>query len=288
MAHRRKSGGSGWSGWISAAIVLVAIVALGVWIARRAMRATEGGTPAPAASTATAASAAAPAAAASIRHPIAQAAVPASASTAPLPTLDASDASDASVHAALVALGGGGLKDLLLPQSVVNHIVATVDALPRHELGSSSILPLRTPRGTFRTAETQGKLSADARNAERYVPYMAVVRHADPQALVAWYVHSYPLFQQAWRELGYPRGYFNDRLIVAIDDMLAAPTPAQPPALRLEQGRYVYVDPTLESLSVGQKLMLRLGPANAAELKAKLRTIRSLLTARPPSAVPAH
>lgn len=286
MAYRRKSGGSGWGGWIWTAVVLAAIVALGVWIARRAMQATEGGMPVQSASTAaTVASAAAPATAAGIRHPIAQAAVPASASTAPLPALDDSDA---SVHAALVALGGAGLEDLLLPQSVVNRIVATVDALPRHALGSSSILPLRTPRGAFRTAETQGILTADARNVERYAPYMAVVRHADPQVLVAWYVHGYPLFQQAWRELGYPKGYFNDRLIEAIDDMLAAPMPAQPPALQLEQGRYVYVDPALESLSVGQKLMLRLGPANAAELKAKLRTIRSRLTARPPPAATVH
>ena len=281
VTYRRKSGSSGW---VPAVIAVAAIVAVGAYIAWRATR--PGAGPAPAASTtAAAAGTAAPAPASAIQHPIAQAAVPASASTAPLPALDDSDA---SVRSALVALGGDGLKDLLLPQSVVNHIVATVDALPRHALGSSFILPLRTPRGAFRAGETQGILTADARNAERYAPYMAVVQHADPRALVAWYVHSYPLFQQAWRELGYPKGYFNDRLIVAIDDMLAAPAPAQPPALQLVQGRYVYVDPALESLSVGQKLMLRLGPSNEAELKAKLRTIRNLLTAGPPSATPVH
>jgi len=280
VTYRRKSGSSGW---VPAVIAVAVIAAVGGYVAWRAAQPGAGAGPAPA-STATAASSA-PAPAATIRHPIAQAAVPAPASTAPLPALDDSDA---SVRSALVALGGDGLKDLLLPQSVVNHIVATVDALPRHELGSSFILPLRTPRGVFRTAETQGILTADAGNAGRYAPYMAVVQHVDPQALVAWYVHCYPLFQQAWRELGYPRSYFNDRLIVAIDDMLAAPAPAQPPALQLEKGHYVYVDPALESLSVGQKLMLRLGPANEAVLKARLRTIRDLLTARPPSTAPAH
>lgn len=280
MANRRKSGGSGW---VAAVIAVVVIVAVGAWVAHRAMQAGEGTGPAHAASAAAMPNAPAPAA--SIRHPITQAAVPASASTAPLPALDDSDA---SVGSALHALGGDGLKGLLLPQGIVNHIVATVDALPRHELGSSFILPLRTPRGAFLARETQGTLSADTRNAERYAPYMAILQHADPQALVAWYVHSYPLFQQAWRELGYPKGYFNDRLIVAIDDMLAAPAPALPPALKLVQGRYLYVDPALESLSVGQKLMLRLGPANEAAFKAKLRAVRALLTAQPPSNVPAH
>lgn len=281
MTYRRKSGSSGW---VPAVIVVAVIVAVGAWVAWRATQPNAGAGPA-SASTAATASTTAPPPAAGIQHPIAQASVPAPASTAPLPALGDSDA---SVRSALVALGGDGLKDLLLPQSVVNHIVATVDALPRHELGSSFILPLHTPHGAFRVGETQGILTADARNAERYAPYMAIVQHADPQALVAWYVHSYPLFQQAWRELGYPKGYFNDRLIVAIDDILAAPMPAQPPALQLEKGRYVYVDPALESLSVGQKLMLRVGPANETELKAKLRTIRDLLTARPPSTAPAH
>ena len=37
------------------------------------------------------------------------------------------------------------------------------------------------------------------------------------------YVRLYPLFQSAYRELGYPDGYFNDRLVFAIDDLLAAP-----------------------------------------------------------------
>ncbi|OOG41733.1 hypothetical protein B0E52_10800 [Rhodanobacter sp. C06] len=282
VTYRRKSGSSGW---VPAVIVVAVIVVAGAWVAWRATQPNAGAGPASASTAATAASTTAPTPAAGIQHPIAQAAVPAPASTAPLPALGDSDA---SVRSALVALGGDGLKDLLLPQSVVNHIVATVDALPRHELGSSFILPLSTPRGAFRTGETQGILTTDARNAARYAPYMAIVQHADPQALVAWYVHSYPLFQQAWRELGYPKSYFNDRLIVAIDDMLAAPTPAQPPALQLEKGRYVYVDPALESLSVGQKLMLRLGPANEAELKAKLHTIRDLLTARPPSTAPVH
>lgn len=271
MTNKRKSGSRGW---VPVAVAVAAIVAVGGYLAWRAMPPGEGAKPA----AASAASAAPPVKPAGILHPIAQAAAPGAASTAALPALDNSDA---SVNAALLSLGGDGLKGLLLPQGIVNHIVATVDALPRHELGSASILPVRTPRGVFMVSEAQGTLAADGRNAERYASYMAVVRGTDSSALVAWYAHSYPLFQQAYRELGYPKGYFNDRLIAAIDDMLAAPQPAQPPALQLVNGRYTYADPALESLSVGQKLMLRLGPASEAELKAKLRVIRELLTAKP-------
>lgn len=271
MANRRERD---IGDWIPLVIIVVLVVALGAYVTHRFMR--------PGASSATPSTAAAAASVAAPgtvpHHPIAEAATPASASTAPLPALDDSDA---SVDASLRALGGDRLRELLLPQQIVNRIVATVDALPRHELGSASILPLRTPAGAFLVSETQGSLVADTRNAGRYGPYMAVVRRADSSALVAWYVRNYPLFQQAYRKLGYPKGYFNDRLIAAIDDMLAAPQPAQPPALLLASGRYTYADPALESLSVGQKLMLRLGPANEAELKTKLRVIRELLTAKP-------
>ena len=38
--------------------------------------------------------------------------------------------------------------------------------------------------------------------------------------------------------------------------------------------RYEYVDPALETLSAGQKILLRMGPENARQLKAKLREFR--------------
>jgi hypothetical protein len=105
-----------------------------------------------------------------------------------------------------------------------------------------------------------------------------VLQAVDPRTLVAWYVRLYPLFQQAYQDLGYPKGYFNDRLVAAIDDMLAAPLP--PPPLRLVQPKvfYRYADPELEARSAGQKMLLRLGPADAAQVQSRLRTLRALLT----------
>jgi hypothetical protein len=40
---------------------------------------------------------------------------------------------------------------------------------------------------------------------------------------------------------------------------------------------YQYSDPQLERQSAGRKLIMRLGPANAAIVKAKLREIRAEL-----------
>ena len=94
------------------------------------------------------------------------------------------------------------------------------------------------------------------------------------------YVRFYPLFPQAYRELGYPKKHFNDRLMQAIDDLLAAPAMTQPIELVRPKVLYECEDPALQDLSAGQKMMIRIGPENAALVKAKLREIRRELTAR--------
>ena len=137
-----------------------------------------------------------------------------------------------------------------------------------------------TPKGVFTASEINGQTVISEQNAARYAPYMLIVDQADPKALVVWYVHTYPLFQQAYRQLGYPKGYFNDRLIAVIDNLLAAPTLAQPAALTQSGPFHVYADPSLESLSAGQRLLLRVGAVNEAKIKAKLRVIRAQLTAQ--------
>jgi hypothetical protein len=91
-------------------------------------------------------------------------------------------------------------------------------------------------------------------------------------------VHFYPLIQQDYRDLGYPKGYFNDRLIEAIDDLLAAPESKDPLQVVQPKVLYQYADPELEARSAGQKIMMRIGNENAAKLKAKLQEIRRELT----------
>jgi hypothetical protein len=94
---------------------------------------------------------------------------------------------------------------------------------------------------------------------------------------VAAYVRLYPYFQQAYRELGYPGAYFNDRLVEVLDHLLAAPLPAPPIALAQPHVLYTYADPELEARSAGQKILMRMGAENATAIKDKLRAIRALV-----------
>jgi hypothetical protein len=44
---------------------------------------------------------------------------------------------------------------------------------------------------------------------------------------------------------------------------------------------YEFADPDLQSLSAGQRLLLRMGPVNERRVKAKLEEIRRLVAAAP-------
>ena len=122
-------------------------------------------------------------------------------------------------------------------------------------------------------------------NARRYAPFVAFVASVEPARAAALYRRFYPLFQQAYAELGYPKGHFNDRLVEVIDHLMAAPEPAQPPAVHLVEVkgevpstrpwvRYEYADEKLESLSAGQKIMVRVGLDNERRLKGWLAGLR--------------
>jgi hypothetical protein len=189
------------------------------------------------------------------------------------------DASDATLLAAIQGLfGGSGIGSFLEPRDLARNFVATVDNIPRKTM-PPRMLPWRPAAGNFGTRGNGDALAIGEANALRYAPVMKLVNSVSPEAFVALYVRYYPLFQEAYRDLGYPEGHFNDRLVEAIDVLLAAPEPTTPPRLVQPKVFYEYADRNLESLPAGQKLMIRLGRENELALKAKLREIRRLVTA---------
>ncbi len=209
-----------------------------------------------------------------IRHPLP---VPAAEPAAkPLPTLEMSDTM--ARHSLVDLMGRKAFAEIMLPVHLVRRIVATVDNLPR-ETAPQRMMPLKAVPGAFATRGSGDEAVLDAANFRRYAPYVRVLESVDARALVSTYVRAYPLFQKAYRELGYPAGNFNDRLVEAIDDMLAAPEIEAPVALIRPKVLYEFADPDLETRSAGQKVLIRMGAGNAARVKAKLREIRRELTA---------
>ena len=229
---------------------------------------------APAETTATVAPVSAPEA--RIEHPVPGGAA---ASRAPLPALDDSD--KAVVDALSQAAGGAALSLYLVPDSIIRHFVATVDNLPRQRVAADK-RPVTPAPGSFIANGDELHATLDAQNFQRYVPMVDVLRKLDMQRLAAVYLRFYPLFQAAYQNLGYPDGYFNDRLVKVIDLLLATPQISGPIDLVRPNVMYVFSDPSLESRPAGQKVLIRIGPDNAAVVKAKLAEFRAIITAAPP------
>lgn len=193
--------------------------------------------------------------------------------SAPLPSLADSDA---EMLQALNRLLGSGAESLLLRPGIVHRIVATIDNLPGSKV-PQQVMPVRPPAGVFGTIDQAGKLSISPANAARYTRYVNLLSKVDVAEMVSTYRHYYTLFQQAYRELGYPKGEFNDRLVEVIDDLLEAPQPEPPVALVAPRAMFDYADPDLQDASAGQKILIRLGPENEARVKVKLRQLRRAL-----------
>jgi hypothetical protein len=130
------------------------------------------------------------------------------------------------------------------------------------------------------TSGPEDALVLDPTNYERYRPLVQLFKSADTQQLVTIYTRYYPLFQEAYENLGHPPKYFNDRVIQVIDHLLATPDLKGPIALAQPNMQFEYADPKIEALSAGQKAMIRMGSENSAAVKAKLRDLRRELVAR--------
>ena len=203
-------------------------------------------------------------------HPIEQAAT-----SEPLPALAESDP---TVQQSLDKVFGPSLQQFLVPKDIVRHFVVTIDNLPRKK-NAVQMWPVKPLGGELKTS-TGNELTLNEANYDRYKTLVKLATNTDTEQLVALYKRFYPLFQEAYVDLGYPEGYFNNRLIEVIDHLLETPEVEGPVKLVQPGVFYEFADPSLESRSSGQKLLLRMGRDNAAAVKLKLRDLRREIAKR--------
>lgn len=207
-----------------------------------------------------------------IKHPL-------DAEAAADPALPRLADSDAAAWGALSQLfQGEGPLTLLLRDHLIQRLVTQVDNLDKPSVPPTALAARPLP-GNLQVEPGEGGEHIAASNAARYAPYVQAFTALDPAATATTYKRFYPLIQQAYVDLGRPEGYFNDRLVAVIDHLLETPELAQAPQVaRDERGRYRFVDPTLQSRSIGQKALLRMDVGQARAVKQQLRAIRGAIT----------
>jgi len=190
----------------------------------------------------------------------------------PTPHLDESDPSIAGGLRDL--FGSDRVASLFHLRDIVRRIVVTIDNAPKRQQPAQEFLPIKLPEPGFLVAGS----AISPKNFARYHPYVELISSVDMAKLAALYIHYYPLFQSAYRDLG-SEGYFNDRLIEVIDHLLD--TPNAPGAIRVKKPaphyKYKFEMDAFEALSFSQKILIRIGFENAQIVKRQLRHLRKSL-----------
>ena len=191
----------------------------------------------------------------------------------PLPPLAESDVAIKQDLADI--FGVDPLAEYLVKSQAISRLVATVDSLTSRQV-PPQMNPVRTADGKFATEVEAETITMSAQNFARYDGFVTLLQNADTQALVAMYQHYSPLFQIAWEENG-GQGQFNDRLLEVVDHLLETPDVPGPVYLTKYEAVYLFEDAELEAMTAGQKILVRMGSANAELVKQKLAALKASL-----------
>lgn len=192
------------------------------------------------------------------------------------PVLPALEQSDVEVKQRLLALDWRpGLANLFVTEDMLRSLVVQIDNIAQGQLvaGQPVLMPLEQ-----RFSVDEGEpLLLDQQSFGRYEPYLQLLESVPPQQLIPLFERYEPLLQQAYAELGYPDELFKNKLIAAIDLLLATPQVQYPLKLERPSVVYIFADPAIEQLPAPQKQMIRLGPDNQQRVKALLQRYKQLL-----------
>jgi hypothetical protein len=144
--------------------------------------------------------------------------------------------------------------------------------------GRTPAVPLQALRPEIRvqvTGTDTGVVAAPS--YRRWESAVSALTSIDPGDAAQVYVNVKPLLDEAYRELGYPGGNFDEAVTRAI--RMLAETPAAPDAAVLlrRSAYFEYEDAALRSLRPVQKQLLLVGPDNQRQVLAWLRRFAAAL-----------
>ncbi len=192
-----------------------------------------------------------------------------------LPRLNDSDGFVLEKIAALAS--GTRLLEFLVDEQLVRKVVVLVENVSRGQYPQTA-LPYKAVNEEMQVTTTDGRLfTLDAASYARFDAAVAAFVALDTEQAVALYRLLAPLLQQAYAEIGFRDAEFEQALVKAIDAVLMAPEIEGPFQLVKPSVMYLYADSRLEELADINKQLIRIGPSNSANLKAKLREFKQAL-----------
>ncbi len=159
----------------------------------------------------------------------------------------------------------------LVNDELAGRLVAAVVNIAEGE-SPRSHLPFLAAEEEFEVERLGDRIVPAPSTYARYDRLTAVVTslHADGTARL--YRAVRPLLDEAYRNLGYPDGSFDDVAARAVRVLLETPIVEDPELVEFASS-YKYADPALEGLDPAQGHFLRFGPDNLRAIQARVRQI---------------
>lgn len=172
---------------------------------------------------------------------------------------------------------GAALLNFLVDDQLVRKVVVLVENVSRGQYPQTA-LPYKPVTEEMQVTSVDGKLfTMDEASYHRFDAAIAAFVALDTDQAVGLYRLLSPLLQQAYAEIGFRDAEFEQALIRAIDAVLMAPEVEGPFQLVKPSVMFLYADTRLEELANINKQLIRIGPDNSAQLKAKLREFKQAL-----------
>jgi len=193
----------------------------------------------------------------------------------PEPEPEPLDISDAAIKTAVMALSKmPEIGQIIVNDDLLRRFVVFTNNLAEQELAENHQF-LAVPNATFRVYRQADKEWIDSASFKRYTVYAEALDSMSTDTLIELYQTYKPAITEAYLEIGDPDDDFNDRLLDAIDHLLDTPEIPLPVEVYSDSVMYKFRNERIENLSNPQKQLLRTGPENMRQIKAKLREIQT-------------
>lgn len=167
----------------------------------------------------------------------------------------------------------------LTTDGLILQMANGIDGISRGQTPSREF-PAFQPRGDFQVQRRGRDLTIDPASFRRYDTLAALIQSLDARAVADAYRTIRPRLDEAYRALGRTEGGVDEAMLAALQLLIDTPLPSEPIAVVPGRGAtYAFLDPRYESLTGAQKQLLRMGPANAEKVQARLREFKRALEA---------
>lgn len=178
-----------------------------------------------------------------------------------------------------VRLGPGQL-EIIVEERLLERLVTTLNSLDGAPV-PLRFRPLAHVPGLPRLERDGDAWQVPEAPDPRYESYRALFDRLDAVEIAELFDRYEPALEKAWQALGEHSGQtFRQRAIEILEHLAEFEPPTTRPALHQPKVLYEYIDPSLEQLSWGRKILVRIGPEHVTSVQRKLAAVAERLAAR--------